>query len=143
MDYLIGLVLAVAACGAARLIGFDRERVFYPTMLVVIATYYVLFAVIGGDGRTLSLESIIASAFIGAAVAGFRSNLWIVVAALAGHGIFDFMHHQFLRNDGVPVWWPGFCLVFDVIAAIFLGVLLLKRSDLATGKGTDEQRLLP
>jgi hypothetical protein len=40
-------------------------------------------------------------------VAGFKKNLWVIVAALAGHGVFDFFHHLFIQNPGVPVWWPG------------------------------------
>ena len=143
MDYLIGFLLAVAVCGAAAFIGFDRERGFYPIMLIVISTYYILFAVTGGDSKTLLVESMIAIAFAGAAIAGFRSSLWIVVAALAGHGVFDFVHHQFFRNDGVPVWWPGFCLGFDIVAALFFGVLLLKRSEFGIGKGAGKQRPLP
>jgi hypothetical protein len=135
MDYFIGLFLAVAVCGAAKLAGFDRERVFYPTMLIVIATYYVLFAVMGGGARALLLESLVAAAFLGAAVVGFRSNLWIVVVALIGHGIFDFAHHQILENDGVPPGWPAFCLVFDLVAAVFLGAVLVGRPDFALGRG--------
>lgn len=127
MDYLSGLLLGVAACAAARLAGFDRERVFYPTLLVVIATYYVLFAVIGGDRQALLRESLVACVFIGAAVAGFRSTLWIVVVALAAHGLFDAAHHLLVRHDGVPAWWPGFCAVFDVAAAVWLGILLARR----------------
>lgn len=132
MDYLTGLLLAVAVCGAAGLVGFDRERVFYPGMLTVIATYYVLFAVMGGGAQALWIESAAAAAFLAAAVAGFRSNLRIVVVALAGHGVFDLVHHQLVHNDGVPAWWPGFCLVFDLVAALFLGALLLKRARFAT-----------
>jgi hypothetical protein len=97
----------------------------------------------GGDNKALLLESMIAAAFIGAAVVGFRSSLWIVVVALAGHGIFDFVHHGFFRNDGVPVWWPGFCLVFDIAAAVFLGMLLVKRPSLAVNKGADAERPVP
>jgi uncharacterized membrane protein len=134
MEYFIGLFLAAVLCGAAGLVGFDRERVFYPTMLIVIATYYVLFAATAGDSRALLLESMIAGAFLGAAVIGFRSNLWIVVAALAGHGVFDFVHHHLFRNDGVPAWWPAFCLAFDIAAAIFLGMLLVKRSHFAVNR---------
>jgi hypothetical protein len=26
------------------------------------------------------------------AVAGFKKSLWLIVAALAGHGVFDFFH---------------------------------------------------
>ena len=44
MEYLIGAVLAAVVFAFARLVGFDRDRVFYPTLLIVIATYYILFA---------------------------------------------------------------------------------------------------
>ena len=90
MEYLIGAVLAAVVFAFARFIGFDRDRVFYPTLLIVIATYYILFAVIGTSVHALLIESLVASSFLVIAVAGFKKNLWLVVAALAGHGIFDF-----------------------------------------------------
>jgi hypothetical protein len=107
--------------------GFDRDRVFYPTLLIVIATYYILFAVIGSSPPALTLESLIPAAFLALAVAGFKKNLWLIVAALAGHGVFDFYHHLFIQNPGVPVWWPVFCLSFDVLAGGFLAILLMRR----------------
>jgi hypothetical protein len=39
MDYAVGVALAVALSGWAALVGFDRDRVFYPTVLVAIASY--------------------------------------------------------------------------------------------------------
>jgi hypothetical protein len=53
VGYLIGLILALAVAGSATAIGLDRERAFYPTVLMVIASYYVLFAVVGASPRTL------------------------------------------------------------------------------------------
>jgi hypothetical protein len=85
--------------------------------------YYILFAVMGGSVRALILESIVMSAFVCVAVLGFRLNLWLVVGALAAHGVFDFFHGQFVINPGVPEWWPAFCLAFDVGAAAFLAWL--------------------
>jgi hypothetical protein len=41
MEYAIGIVLALVVSGGAALVGFDRDRAFYPTLLVVIASYYV------------------------------------------------------------------------------------------------------
>lgn len=131
MEYLIGVVLAAVVCAFAMLAGFDRERVFYPTVLIVIATYYILFAVMGSSTPALAIESLVAGAFLMVAVAGFKKNLWLVVAALGGHGVFDFFHRTFIQNPGVPVWWPGFCLSFDVLAGIFLAVLLMRRSGFA------------
>jgi len=128
MEYPIGVVLAALVCALAMLTGFDRGRVFYPTLLMVIATYYILFAVMGNSAQALTIESLVASSFLVVAVAGFKKNLWLVVAALAGHGVFDFIHHLFIQNPGVPVWWPGFCLAFDILAGGFLAVLLIRRS---------------
>ena len=131
MEYVIGVVLAVAVCGFAMLTGFDRDRVFYPIVLIVNGTYYILFAVIGGSTFAMIVESLVTSVFLVLALLGFRRNLWVVVAALAGHGIFDFCHHLVIRNPGVPVWWPGFCLTFDIVAAGFLAMLLMRRSGFA------------
>ena len=73
----------------ARYVGFDRDRAFYPTVMIVIASYYVLFAVMSGSVQTVVIESVVMTLFAAAAVAGFKSSAWIVVAALAGHGVFD------------------------------------------------------
>ena len=43
MEYLIGAVLGVAVGVFARLSGFDRDGAFYPTAMIVIASYYSLF----------------------------------------------------------------------------------------------------
>jgi hypothetical protein len=114
MEYLIGLVLSLAVAGFAATTAFERDRAFYPTVLIITASYYVLFAVMGASGRTLAIEIVVASAFLLLAIVGFKRNLWLVAAAIAGHAVFDFFHHSLIENPGVPRWWPGFCLAFDV-----------------------------
>ena len=108
----------------ARYVGFDRDRAFYPTVMIVIASYYVLFAVMSGSARTVIIESMVMALFAAAAVAGFKSSTWIVVVALAGHGVFDAVHGQIIENAGVPPWWPAWCLAYDLGAAAGLGWLL-------------------
>ena len=132
MEYLIGFGLAAAVCVFATLTGFDRDRVFYPTMVLVVATYYILFAVMGSSTRALAFESLVAVAFFALAVVGFKKNLWLIVAALAGHGVFDFFHHRLIQNPGLPAWWTGFCLAFDVLAGAVLAMLLVRRSGFAS-----------
>src|SRR5438093_12225416 len=104
MEYLIGLILSLAVVGLAAITGLDRERAFYPTVLIVFASYYVLFAVMGASGRILVIEIVVASVFLLLAVVGFKRNLWIVAAALIGHGVFDFVRRLFIENPGVPRW---------------------------------------
>jgi hypothetical protein len=53
MEYLIGVGLAVVVWLFATLSGFDRDRVFYPTLVIVVATYYILFAAIGSSRPAL------------------------------------------------------------------------------------------
>ena len=126
MEYLIGIGVAVLTCVFARLAGFDRDRVFYPTVVLVVAHYYILFAVMGSSMAALAWECVIAAVFFALAVAGFKKNLWVAAVALGGHGVFDLFHGLIIRNPGVPVWWPGFCMGFDVLAGGFLAVLLMR-----------------
>jgi len=108
-------------------IGFDRDRAFYPTVLIVIASYYALFAVMGASNRTLIIESIGAGIFVLFAVLGFKGNYWLVVAAFIGHGVFDCVRHFFIDNPGVPQWWAGFCLASDLVFGAWLAVLIVTR----------------
>lgn len=126
MEILIGAVLALSVGFSATFLGLDRDRAFYPTVMMVIASYYALFAVMGDSAQALATESVAIVAFVGASIAGFRISLWLVVAALAAHGVFDFIHGQLIANPGVPVWWPPFCLSFDLVAAAYLSWLLLR-----------------
>ena len=64
MEYVIGLFLSLAVAGLATITGLDRERAFYPTVMIVIASYYVLFAVMAPSGRALVIEIVVASAFL-------------------------------------------------------------------------------
>ena len=57
MEYLIGLILALAVAGLAAITGLDRERAFYPTVLIVIASYYVLFAAMGASAAAEAIRS--------------------------------------------------------------------------------------
>jgi len=124
MPYVLGIVLSVGVAWFARCVGFDRDRAFYPTVLMVIASYYVLFAAMSESLHTVLLESVVMTVFVIAAVGGFKFSPWVIVAALAGHGIFDSLHGKVVENPGVPVWWPAFCLAYDLGAAASLAWLI-------------------
>jgi hypothetical protein len=128
MGYLVGVLLALAVAVFARVVGLDRDRAFYPTVLVVVASCYDLFAVMGGSTQALYAELATTGVFLVAVVFGFKRNLWIVAAALAGHGLFDLVHPHLVDNPGVPAWWPSFCMAYDLAAAAGLGWLLQQRA---------------
>ncbi|MFZ1683672.1 MAG: hypothetical protein WAU88_06025 [Candidatus Zixiibacteriota bacterium] len=111
---VVGVVLAGAVALLATMCGWDRDRSFYPVVTIVVGSYYVLFAIMGGSSGTILTESLVGLAFLAAAVTGFRTSLWIVAIALAGHGVFDLVHGMFISNPGMPTWWPQWCATFDV-----------------------------
>ncbi len=123
---LVGVLLALGVGVFATAIGLDRERAFYTTVMLVIAFLYCLFAAIGASTHTLVLEALAGTAFAVVTVAGFRSAFWLVAVALAGHGVFDFVHGAIIPNPGVPAWWPGFCGGYDVAAGAYLAWLIAR-----------------
>jgi hypothetical protein len=70
---LIGAVLAFVVGAMATVAGLDRDRAFYPAVLMVVASYFVLFAVLGGDRGVLAVELVLAMVFCRS---GGRPSAW-------------------------------------------------------------------
>ncbi len=126
------MVLGIGIGIFSSVVGLDRDRALYTVTLVVIASYYGLFAVLGGSTNALFLETIAASVFIVIAAVGFRTNLWLVAAGTVGHGIFDIFHHLIIENPGLPVWWPMFCMSIDIVLGGYTALMLRRKRVAAT-----------
>ena len=126
MEYLVGVVLGLIVGGFATLSGFDRDRAFYPTVLIVIASYYSLFAVMGTPRNpALFIEIVAGMVFFVLAFFAFKKIMWLAVFGIAGHGFFDFfIHPSLVTNHGMPVWWPGFCGTIDFVLGGWLAICL-------------------
>jgi hypothetical protein len=94
------------------------------------------------------MELVIMSAFLAAVVLGFKRNLWVVVVALAAHGLLDLFHGHVVVNPGVPTWWPMFCMSYDISAAAYLALRLRatarqRRRDQCESTRSFSQRIRP
>lgn len=127
MTYFLGAILGLATCLLASYTKLDRGRAFYPVMMIVIAVIYGAFALIGGSTGALREESIPIAIFVAAAIAGWRFSLWIIVAALIAHGVFDFVHDSLIATPGVPLWYPPMCGAYDLAAGLYLAWRLSQR----------------
>lgn len=126
LDILWGLGLGLGGAGLAHVLGFDRDRSYYPTLMIVIASIYILFAVMAVPPSALLPEVLAATAFIALAIAGHRWSLWLVVVALLGHGLFDMIHPHIIANAAVPSWYPAFCGAADLVLSAALAALILR-----------------
>lgn len=113
LPLLIGAGLAIVLAIGARITRSDQDRSFYPTILIVIATYYVLFAFISSE--SIVEEIVVAAVFSIAAIAGGIMLPALVGAGILLHGVFDFVRPLFISNSGVPAWWPAFCGGVDIL----------------------------
>jgi hypothetical protein len=125
MSALAGVGLALAVFAGAAWAGFSRDRSFYPAVLIVTASYGVLFAVQAQARAALLLEMVAMALFMALAVVGFRTSAWVVVAALVLHGAFDMVHDALIDNAGMPAWWPLFCWTFDMAMGACLAVAMV------------------
>ncbi len=133
MPYIIGFALAPAIVLLGRLSGMDRDRAMYPITLIVIASYYVLSATMGGQAALVG-ELFAAMVFVVVAILSFRTSLWWAAAGIAGHGLFDWLVHPHLpANAGMPVFWPAFCGSIDVALGALIAILLLRGAIPARG----------
>ena len=128
MAFVIGVLLAVGIAALAKFTRFDEDRSFYSTVLVIIASYYVLFAVSGSSNRALVSELVVAVVFSTLAIYGALILPTLVGIGIIAHGLFDLVHDSVIQNAGVPNWWPTFCASIDV--ALGLWVVALTRSRL-------------
>jgi hypothetical protein len=126
MPIVVGVLLAIAIAALAKVTRFDEERSFYSTVLVIIASYYVLFAVLGGSSHALVWELVIAVVFSTVAIIGALFLPALVGTGIIAHGLFDLVHDRIIENSGVPTWWPTFCGSLDVLLGLW--VITLTRS---------------
>jgi uncharacterized membrane protein HdeD (DUF308 family) len=120
MPLVVGVLLAVATAALAKFTRFEEERSFYSTVLVIIASYYVLFAVLGGSSHALAWELVVAIVFSTVGIFGAFFFPTLVGIAIMAHGLFDLVHDLLIENSGVPSWWPAFCGIFDIVLGLWV-----------------------
>lgn len=99
------------------MIGFEKERSFYPLILIFIAVIYLLFATIDSRAGVIGVEAAVMIIFIFLAVSGFKKNCWWIVSGFAAHGIRDYFLNAAVYNTGILSWRPEFCLGYAVFIA--------------------------
>ncbi len=114
------MILAGVTCISARLAGFEREKSFYPLLLIFMALQYLLFSVIDSNKEVIIGEGLVITIILVLSVSGYKINQWWLVTGFAAHSLWDYFHNAIIHNQGVPSWWPEFCLGYNVLIALYL-----------------------
>ncbi len=96
----------------------------YALGLALIASIYIGFAVADGRRHVIVVESAVATVFVVIAAAAITGSPWLLVLGFVGHGLKDLWQHrrQFVTRTR---WWPPFCLVIDWVVAAAIVVEIL------------------
>lgn len=96
----------------------------YALGLALIASIYIGFAVADGRRHVIVVESAVATVFVVIAAAAITGSPWLLVLGFVGHGLKDLWQHrrQFVTDTR---WWPPFCLVIDWVVAAAIVVEIL------------------
>ena len=117
LPLIVGIIMAIIVAIVSRVTKFDKDRSYFATLLIVIANY-ILFSFISFEA--IITEILIASVFSVIALAG--ALRWPTLLGVGNllHGVFDYVHLNFINNSGVPEWWPAFCGGFDIVLGLWV-----------------------
>jgi hypothetical protein len=121
-EVYIGLGLALVTCLVLALLPPDLARGAVSNLLTLIAAIYVGFA-LASQGRLPLAKQVAGCAFfVALALLGLWVNWWFLVAGLALHGGWDYLHHGEAGHGVMPRWYVPFCAVYDWALALFVAV---------------------
>ena len=118
---LWGVAVGLVQAATPLLFWWLNTATVYAVGTVGIAFIYIGFAVADGRPKVIAVESGVAMGFTVLAAVAITGTPWLLVAALAGHGLKDLWQHRthFVANTR---WWPPFCMTVDFVVAAIIAI---------------------
>ena len=127
---IIGVAGAIGLVLVARFIAPRRELLVYGIGLGITAIAYVVFALQrGAPARHLGLELVGAALFGSAAVLGTRRWPLLMAFGWTTHVAWDLFLHPASGPAFAPVWYPWFCVGFDLVIGGYIAGLVAATTD--------------
>ncbi len=132
---IIGILGAIGLVLVARSLAPRRELLVYGVGLGITAVAYVVFALQrGAPARHLGLELVGAALFGSAAILGTRRWPALLAVGWTAHVAWDLLLHQASGPAFAPVWYPWFCVGFDLPIGGYIAGLVRTTRDEAPGR---------
>jgi len=126
LQVAMGAGMGIVVLALFRFARIHREHGTYAVLLMMIAAVYPIMSLHFGEFELSRLHIALAAAFGACALIGARLNLWIVVAGLAAHGLFDFAMYTDAIESPAQAWYLALCCGFDLAVAAGLAGFLLQ-----------------
>jgi hypothetical protein len=124
-----GVIFGALQAASPLVFWWLNPATVYALGLALIASIYIGFAVADGRPKVIAVESAVAGMFVVIAAAAVTGPAWLIVLGLAAHGLKDLWQHRSQFVSGTR-WWPPFCLVVDWVAAATITVAIVSGAEL-------------
>ena len=140
---IIGVVGAFGLVLVARSLAPRRELLVYGVGLGITAVAYVLFALQrGAPARLLGMELVGAALFGSAAVLGTKRWPALLAFGWTAHVAWDLFLHPASGPAFAPVWYPWFCVGFDLFVGGYIAGLVAARREGRESRESREGRIV-
>lgn len=132
VETILGIVVAVVIIILTRMLSkYFTAELFAATILVAIAFIYVGFSLKDNPVSLIIVEIGFALFLYFLAIIGYTRNSLLIAYGIILHGLWDIFHHNgFLIGTDVPVYWPSFCFIIDIIDGIYFLLLFKKEKSI-------------
>lgn len=120
-----GIVFGAIQAASPLAVRWIEPATVYALSLALIASVYIGFAVADGRSSVIAVEICVAGIFVLLASVAVAASAWLVVIGLAGHGLKDLWQHRHHYVAGTR-WWPPFCCAVDLVAAGLIALEILR-----------------
>jgi hypothetical protein len=129
---IIGVLGAIGLVLLARSFAPRRELLVYGVGLGITAVAYVVFGLQrGAPAHHLGLELVGAALYGSAAVLGTRRWPPLLAFGWTAHVAWDLFLHEGSGPTFAPVWYPWFCVGFDLFIGGYIAGLVAAPKDAA------------
>ncbi|WP_455201838.1 DUF6010 family protein [Kaarinaea lacus] len=97
--------------------------------LLLAALVYVLFALASQNQLYITIEIVGLLLFLLLIWLGYQYSFWFIVLGWLLHVLWDMGLYPAETAPYVPQWYAWFCVGFDIVMALYLGVLLIKKTE--------------
>jgi hypothetical protein len=125
---IVGLVVAIplTIVPTSKFLSPRAQLTFFSISLIPIALFYIGFCWYFEEPQALKAEVIGVIGFSVLALWSYFSATWILIWAYLLHAVWDLVHElplgalESINWSSVPPGYAAFCLVYDVIIAIYV-----------------------
>lgn len=124
---LTSALIAGGVCAFLIIYGVRQYRLDPLQITIFLPAIYVLFAVVSSTPTQSIIEEMFFGMPILMLVGISQMQDWslarktkVAIGVWLFHGFYDYHHHWLVINDGVPSWYASFCLLVDMLVALYL-----------------------